>query len=83
MTDFDRYLTSRGHRDPVLVSNELIDLGIVPDKIITSPAVRAFQTAEIFAKKFDISQTNISKKDFLYGYFNINAVIEMLETCAG
>ena len=82
MTDFDRYLTSRGHKDPVLVSNELTDLGIIPDRIFTSPAKRAFQTAEIFSNRFQLSRTNIVSADFLYGYYSIEALIELLQRLA-
>lgn len=82
MADFDRYLTSRGHKDPILVTNELIDLGIIPDKIISSPAKRAFQTAEIFADRFQISRTNISVADFLYSHFNVDSLIAFLQSSA-
>ncbi len=82
MADFDRYLTSRGQKDPILIYNELVDLGIVPDKIITSPATRALQTAAIFAKKFQIMESNITKADFLYKYFPVSKLIELLQSIA-
>ena len=82
MTDFDRYLTSRGHKDPLLVSDELADLGIIPDKIISSPAKRAIQTAEVFAERFQISKSNIITVDFLYDYFSLDDLIEFLKTNA-
>ncbi len=82
IADFDRYLTTRGQKDPVLIYNELMDTGIIPDKIITSPAKRAVQTAAIFAKKFQISESNITKADFLYEYFPAGKLIELLQSIA-
>ena len=82
MSDFDRHLTSRGLKDPVLIANELLDLGIEPDKIISSPAKRAIQTAEIFAKKFQVPVNNIKMGDFLYGYFSSDKLIEYLASIA-
>ena len=82
MTDFDRYLTPRGHKDPVLVSNELTDLGIIPVRIFTSPAKRALQTAEIFSDRFQLSRTNIVSADFLYGYYSLEDLIDLLRSLA-
>jgi len=50
--DFSRELTPRGLEDAVKVSLHLREQGIVPRLIISSPAVRALQTAEIFAGTF-------------------------------
>lgn len=82
LTDFDRYLTSRGKKDPDLISKELIELGISPDKIITSPAIRAVQTAEIFANRFQIPKSNIAVAEFLYGHYSTNKLIEYLQAYA-
>ena len=82
MTDFDRYLTTRGYKDPGLVFKELEDSGIIPGKIITSPAIRAVQTARIFADKFQIPESNITLADFIYGYFSTSKLIELLQNTA-
>lgn len=82
MSDFDRHLTSRGHKDPLLIAREVLDLGIEPDKIVSSPAKRAIQTAEIFAGKFNIPVNNIKLADFLYGYFATEKLIEYLSSYA-
>lgn len=79
MADFDRYLTTRGIKDPVLISNELSDLFIIPNKIISSPAKRAIQTAEIFAREFHIPNNSIAVADFMYDYFSTNQLIDFLE----
>ena len=82
MADFDRFLTNRGHKDPVLVSKELLNLGVTPDVIVSSPAKRAHQTAEIFADSFQIPADNIELADFLYGYFSIDSLMAFLQSKA-
>lgn len=82
LNDFDRYLTSRGHKDPVLIYEELMSLELIPDIIISSPAKRAIQTAEIFAKSFQIEESDITKADFLYGYYSTSKLIEFLSLSA-
>ena len=51
--DFDRTLTERGEEDALTISRELKHLGIHPDVIIASPAVRTTQTARIFAETLE------------------------------
>ena len=48
-TDFERPLKARGRRDVPRMGEYLADLGLVPDLIVSSPAERARQTAELFA----------------------------------
>lgn len=59
--DFNRHLTDRGKNDAKLVSKELNNKGIIPDAIISSPAVRAMETARIFAKNLNLKKKNINK----------------------
>lgn len=54
LDDFERPLNKRGKRDAPFMGNKLKKMGIKPDKIISSPAVRAKATAEFFAKAFGI-----------------------------
>ncbi len=49
-TDFDRPLTGEGSDEAELVATGLRKLGVKPDLLVSSPLVRARQTAEIFAK---------------------------------
>ena len=76
ISDFDRKLTSRGPKDIVLVAKELISLEYEPDLIISSPALRARQTAVIFAKAFNYPEPQIKILNYLYSYFNVNQLIE-------
>ena len=48
--DYDRTLTERGEEDAQTISLELHKMGIHPDLIIASPAVRTAQTARIYAE---------------------------------
>lgn len=49
-TDFERPLQERGLRDSPLMGEYLASLDLVPDLILSSPAERARQTAELFAE---------------------------------
>ncbi len=76
LADFDRYLSPRGPKDLKLVANELIELEYEPDLIISSPAVRAKQTAEIMAELFDYPVGQIKYLNHLYGYFSTQQIIK-------
>ncbi len=75
LKDFDRYLAPRGQADIKLVARELQDLEYEPDLIISSPAVRAKQTADLFAKFLDYPAGYIKYLDFLYGYYSADQLI--------
>ena len=49
--DFDRTLNKRGQHDAPLMGERLKASGFQPDCIITSPAVRALETAGILCAK--------------------------------
>ena len=53
--DFDRQLAERGERDAVRIGEELRRLALEYDLILSSPAARAAQTAELagLAPRFD------------------------------
>ena len=48
--DFDRALAQRGTEDALRMGRALEKMGVVPDAIVTSQAVRAKETAEVSAK---------------------------------
>jgi len=50
LEDFDRPLNGRGLEDAPRMGRALAKAGLVPDRIVASPARRAKQTAEIVAK---------------------------------
>ncbi len=64
--DFDRALNDRGERDAPMMAKRLHQKGIKPDAIISSPAVRAFATAQYFAEQFGFTKKEIVQIDRLY-----------------
>ncbi len=52
--DFSRHLTEKGVRQAEKVGEFLKDQGITPDLILTSPVIRARETALIVAKELDV-----------------------------
>ncbi len=68
-TDFERVLKPRGYKDSELVAGDLLNRHIQPDLLISSKAVRAQQTAYIFAGLLGINRHDIILEQFLYdGY---------------
>jgi len=65
-TDFDRQLNERGHDTAPKMARFMKDRGEVPDSIISSPAVRAWETAQYFAQEFNIPTADIKKDQHLY-----------------
>ena len=59
LSDRDRPLNKRGERDAPEMGKRLAKRGIQPDLIITSPAVRARRTAEIYAQTLSYPLANM------------------------
>lgn len=49
-TDFERPLNERGRRDAPKMGDYLAQLGLLPDLVVSSPAERSRQTAELLSK---------------------------------
>jgi phosphohistidine phosphatase len=64
--DIERELTDRGEEDAEMISLELKKANISADLIISSPARRAKQTAEIYAKMLDYPKKTIRYEKKLY-----------------
>jgi phosphohistidine phosphatase len=64
--DIDRELNSRGERDAPEMAKRLKKKKIDPDLLVSSPAVRAHDTARHFAKVFDIPKSDIKIEPTLY-----------------
>lgn len=63
--DAERFLTEEGIEKTQQVAKGVAEVGAVPDLIISSPYVRALQTAEIFAEQLGYSKQKIRKSDLL------------------
>lgn len=55
-SDFDRPLKDRGRKDTPMVGRFLIAIEAVPDLIVSSPALRSKQTAELLAPALGYSE---------------------------
>ena len=64
--DFDRPLNKRGVKDTPLIAHWLDNQNLRPDIIISSPAQRAKQTANVIANQLIIPQQNIFFDKRLY-----------------
>jgi phosphohistidine phosphatase len=63
--DPERYLTEEGLEKTKSVAKGLAGLRPVPGLFVTSPYVRAVQTAEIFAEALDYARQKIRRSDLL------------------
>lgn len=63
--DPERYLTEEGIEKTKRVAAAVAALGASPDLLLSSPYVRAMQTAEIFASALDYSKQKIRQSDLL------------------
>ena len=66
LSDYDRPLNKRGLRDAPYMAKMLSNRMDRPDKIISSPAMRAITTAGFFAKAFGIPFYEIQKEASIY-----------------
>lgn len=64
--DIERPLTERGYHDAMLMSAVLREQQILPERIISSPAVRAYSTALIFSDAFGFKPGDIRLDERLY-----------------
>ena len=64
--DIGRHLTDDGRKKSAGMASKLADLQIVPDIIISSPAVRALETAEIFAEILGFPVNQIVQEKVIY-----------------
>src|SRR6267154_5992248 len=63
--DPERYLTEEGVEKTKQVAKGVTALGVAGDLLLTSPYVRAAQTAEIFASALDYPKQKIRRTDLL------------------
>lgn len=66
LSDFERYLNPRGERDAPEMAKRLLQKGLIPQKIVSSTAVRALSTARIFADIMSINPHDILEEPKIY-----------------
>ncbi len=65
-TDFERPLNARGEKAAPLMGQRLIKRGCSPERLISSPAKRAMQTAKKVAKEIDYPERQIEYREEIY-----------------
>lgn len=80
-TDFDRPLNKRGHKDAPVMAERLLEKHIVPQHIVSSPALRAITTAKYFAELYNIDEKLIQLEPSIYEapVSNLLSVINKLD----
>ena len=66
LLDIDRPLNNRGYGNAYFMSALLKEKKLIPDLIISSPAVRALSTALIFARALNYSSDKINVIEIIY-----------------
>ena len=64
--DFDRQLAKRAYSDAPEIAGQLKEKKMFPDKIVSSPAMRAISTARIFAEKLNYDALKIEQNSLIY-----------------
>ncbi|NNE94870.1 MAG: histidine phosphatase family protein, partial [Acidimicrobiales bacterium] len=64
--DFDRPLAPRGQRAAPKMAQWLDDNDLPPDRILSSSAVRARQTADFVIEHFGLTENEVTFSDELY-----------------
>jgi phosphohistidine phosphatase len=64
--DWDRMLEPRGQKDAPEMARRLRERKLKPDLIVTSPAVRALTTAQIFLRELHLPATKLQQDERLY-----------------
>lgn len=66
LSDFERPLNERGRRDAPLMADQVARLIGKPDRIVTSPALRAITTARTFAISLNIDTDALNVQPRIY-----------------
>lgn len=66
LTDFNRPLNRRGNSNAPEMAERMVKQRIVPQLIVSSPAVRALTTARYFAKTWHITNEDIVEEKAIY-----------------
>ena len=66
LSDRQRPLNKRGKRDAPVMGKRIVQHGIRPSLIISSPATRAWSTAKIIAKEISYPIEFLQREDALY-----------------
>jgi phosphohistidine phosphatase len=79
-TDFERPLAKRGKKAAPRVGHFLFQQDLIPDFVVSSPAMRARQTVIAVCGQMDISPDQISWDDRIYGGWTAS-LVSVLTDC--
>jgi len=65
--DFDRPLTPQGESDATAMGARLVSEGFAPDRMLCSPAERAYRTCELLAAEIGFPHMRVEVIEPLYG----------------
>lgn len=66
LADFERPLNKRGEKNAPEMAKRLISKNIIPQQLVSSPALRAISTAKLFASNLQINQSEIIQINEIY-----------------
>jgi phosphohistidine phosphatase len=79
LADIDRPLNLRGKATAPIMAEKLVERGLKPDLIISSPAKRARQTAKYFRKKYQIKKEAMQIEPSIY-HGDENSMLDLIRT---
>lgn len=79
-SDFDRPLAKRGLRDAPRMGRWLLDQGLIPDWVVSSPALRARETALAVCHKLGLDEGSIHWERSIYAA-EVPALLDVLARC--
>jgi len=65
-SDFDRPLNHRGHKNAPAMAEKILKKGLVPQHIVSSPAIRAWSTAKHFAEVWNFKTGDLQAESAIY-----------------
>jgi phosphohistidine phosphatase len=79
MVDFDRLLTPHGEEAALSLGEHLRKILVIqPDQVISSPAVRAFTTAQLITQQLDYPSEKVQTDPALYNA-SLETLVSVLE----
>lgn len=77
LADFDRPLNPRGHRNAPEMAARLLQKNLVPQLVVSSPALRAITTARHFVQAWKKSVTQIKEEANIYEA-NVKSLLKII-----
>jgi phosphohistidine phosphatase len=79
IADIDRPLSERGIAGAYLMARRLADRGVLPDLLLSSPAVRALSTAVIFLRVLELPASVLQINESIY-MGNVNELVKLIRS---